>query len=126
MSESCGWAQAVKTLEGGADHAYSAAAFNNSGSLLATVGAYPDFMLTLWDWAAGKTLLRSKAFSQEVFTVSFSPYSATSLVTSGGLGRELQASLCLQVPVAADVLHLRQAARTVTVVCTISHGSVVT
>ena len=85
-------AQVVKTLEGGADHAYSAAAFNNSGSLLATVGAYPDFMLTLWDWAAGKTLLRSKAFSQEVFTVSFSPYSSTSLVTSGGLGRGLQPS----------------------------------
>ena len=84
LSEPSGWAQVVKTLEGGADHAYSAAAFNNSGSLLATVGAYPDFMLTLWDWAAGKTLLRSKAFSQEVFTVSFSPYSSTSLVTSGG------------------------------------------
>ena len=52
-------------------------------------------MLTLWDWAAGKTLLRSKAFSQEVFTVSFSPYSSTSLVTSGGLAGGLQVNQCL-------------------------------
>lgn len=75
----------VQTLERGTEQAYSAAAFNASGTRLATVGSYPDFMLTVWDWEAGHTLLRSKAFSQEVYNVSFNPYADGSLVTSGEL-----------------------------------------
>ena len=75
----------VQTLERGTEQAYSAAAFNASGTRLATVGSYPDFMLTVWDWEAGHTLLRSKAFSQEVYNVSFNPYAEGSLVTSGEL-----------------------------------------
>jgi len=72
-----------QTLEHGTEQAYSAAAFNQSGDRLATVGSYPDFMLTVWDWRSGCTLLRSKAFSQEVYCVSFCPYADVSLVTSG-------------------------------------------
>lgn len=73
----------VQTLERGTEQAYSAAAFDTAGVRLATVGSYPDFMLTVWDWQAGHTLLRSKAFSQEVYNVSFSPYADGCLVTSG-------------------------------------------
>ena len=72
-----------QTLEHGTEQAYSAAAFNPSGDRLATVGSYPDFMLTVWDWKSGCTLLRSKAFSQEVYCVSFCPYADGALVTSG-------------------------------------------
>lgn len=72
-----------QTLEHGTEQAYSAAAFNQAGDRLATVGSYPDFMLTVWDWRSGCTLLRSKAFSQEVYCVSFCPYADGSLVTSG-------------------------------------------
>lgn len=72
-----------QTLEHGAEKAYSAAAFSSTGDRLATVGSYPDFMLTVWDWKSGCTLLRSKAFSQEVYCVSFCPYSEGALVTSG-------------------------------------------
>ncbi len=72
-----------QTLKHGTEQAYSAAAFNQAGDRLATVGSYPDFMLTVWDWRSGCTLLRSKAFSQEVYCVSFCPYADGSLVTSG-------------------------------------------
>ena len=72
-----------QTLEHGTERAYSAAAFNAAGDRLATVGSYPDFMLTVWDWKSGCTLLRSKAFSQEVYCVSFCPSSDAALVTSG-------------------------------------------
>lgn len=72
-----------QTLEHGTERAYSAAAFNATGDRLATVGSYPDFMLTVWDWKSGCTLLRSKAFSQEVYCVSFCPSSDGALVTSG-------------------------------------------
>lgn len=72
-----------QTLEHGTEQAYSAAAFNQAGDRLATVGSFPDFMLTVWDWRSGCTLLRSKAFSQEVYCVSFCPYADGSLVTSG-------------------------------------------
>lgn len=84
-----------QTLEHGTERAYSAAAFNSAGDRLATVGSYPDFMLTVWDWESGCTLLRSKAFSQEVYCVSFCPYSEGALVTSGtGSTFELLVVIC--------------------------------
>lgn len=96
-------------LRGGTELAYSAVSFNGrvsehagaiplspssrlltprppphpQGDLLATVGSYPDFMLTIWDWRNEGTILRSKAFSQEVFNVSFSPNFEGFLTTSG-------------------------------------------
>ena len=53
------------------------------GDLLASVGGHPDFMLTVWDWASESTILRSKAFSQDVYRVSFSPENPGQLTTSG-------------------------------------------
>jgi len=71
------------TLPGGTERAYSAACFDSAGQLLAAVGSAPDYMLTLWSWRSGQVVLRSKAFSQEVYTVRFSPYFAGRLITSG-------------------------------------------
>ncbi len=70
-------------LRGGTERAYSALAFNGPGDTLASVGAWPDFLLTLWDWRAGSIVLRAKAFSQDVFAVAFSPYFAGQLTTCG-------------------------------------------
>ena len=53
------------------------------GKLLASVGGNPDFMLTVWDWEREKTVLRSKAFSQDIYRVTFSPENANQLTTSG-------------------------------------------
>eukprot|EP00501_MAST-03F_sp_TOSAG23-6_P001482 GSMAST32.ASY1.ANO1.1540.1 assembled CDS len=53
------------------------------GTKLATVGSAPDYMLTVWDWMAEKVILRTKAFSQEVFNVSFFPQNDGILTTSG-------------------------------------------
>lgn len=40
-------------------------------------------MLTVWDWKNEKTIQRCKAFSQDVFRVSFSPYNDEFLITCG-------------------------------------------
>ena len=53
------------------------------GALLASVGGSPDFMLTVWDWKKENVLLRSKAFSQDIYRVTFSPVIPGQLTTSG-------------------------------------------
>ncbi|XP_040053049.2 cilia- and flagella-associated protein 44 [Gasterosteus aculeatus] len=70
-------------LRGGTERAYSFVDFNPDGSLLASVGGAPDYMLTLWDWRKEKVLLSCKAVSQEVYRVSFSPYNPGMLTSSG-------------------------------------------
>ena len=73
----------VKVLVGGTERAYSCGRFSRDGTKLATVGAWPDFWLTVWDWRTEAIVLRSKAFSQEVFDVTFSPFFDGQLTTSG-------------------------------------------
>lgn len=72
-----------QTLAAGTDRAYSATCFSPDGTRLAAVGSSPDYLLTLWDWAAGATLLRCKAFSQEVYGLGFCPHSPGHLVSCG-------------------------------------------
>ena len=69
---------------GGTEEMYSHMDFSSGdGSLLASVGGHPDFMLTVWDWEQESTVLRCKAFSQDVYRVSFSPDNPGQLTTSG-------------------------------------------
>ncbi|XP_041816587.1 cilia- and flagella-associated protein 44 [Chelmon rostratus] len=77
--------QPYSILRGGTERAYSSVDFNHDGSLLASVGSAPDFMLTVWDWRQEKLMLSCKAISQEVYRVSFSPYNV-GLLTSSGSG----------------------------------------
>ncbi|XP_030833850.1 cilia- and flagella-associated protein 44 isoform X2 [Strongylocentrotus purpuratus] len=72
-----------RILRGGTEKGYAFVDFNPAGTLLASVGCNPDFMLTLWDWQQEKIQLRSKAFSQDVFRVTFSPENEGQLTTSG-------------------------------------------
>ena len=72
-----------RILRGGTETGYAFVDFNPAGTLLASVGSQPDFMLTVWDWQQEKTQLRSKAFSQDVFRVTFSPENEGQLTTSG-------------------------------------------
>jgi len=55
------------------------------GKLMASVGSDPDYMLTLWDWKQEKIVLRSKAFSQDIFRVTFS-VELEGQLTSSGIG----------------------------------------
>ena len=68
---------------GGTEQAYSFVDFNRDGSLLASVGSAPDYMLTLWNWRQEEVMLCCKAISQEVYRVSFSPYNPRLLTSSG-------------------------------------------
>ncbi|XP_041471026.1 cilia- and flagella-associated protein 44-like [Lytechinus variegatus] len=72
-----------RILRGGTEKGYAFVDFNPAGNLLASVGCNPDFMLTLWDWQQEKIQLRSKAFSQDIFRVTFSPENEGQLTTSG-------------------------------------------
>ncbi|XP_014003771.1 cilia- and flagella-associated protein 44 [Salmo salar] len=62
---------------------YNSTAFSE-GTLLASVGSAPDYMLTLWEWRHEQAMLCCKAF---VLTgrlrVTFSPDNAGQLTTSG-------------------------------------------
>ena len=68
----------------GTEEMYSHMDFSpGDGKLLASVGGNPDYMLTVWDWEREKTVLKSKAFSQDIYRVTFSPENANQLTTSG-------------------------------------------
>ena len=47
------------------------------------MGSDPDYLLTVWDWKQERLMLKSKAFSQEVYKVSFSQFNEKWLTTSG-------------------------------------------
>ncbi|XP_052805423.1 cilia- and flagella-associated protein 44-like isoform X2 [Mya arenaria] len=72
-----------RILRGGTEKSYAFVDFNPDGTLLASQGGDPDFMLTVWDWKQEKTVLRSKAFSQDVFRCTFSTELEGQLTTSG-------------------------------------------
>ncbi|CAB1323036.1 unnamed protein product [Coregonus sp. 'balchen'] len=72
-----------RILRGGTGQAYSFVDFNREGTLLASVGSAPDYMLTLWEWRHEQVMLRCKAFSQDVYRVTFSPDNPGLLTTSG-------------------------------------------
>jgi WD40 repeat protein len=75
--------EVVRILSKGTERAYADVQFSHTGSKLVSVGSDPDFLLTVWDWARERVILRTKAFSQEVFRVAFSPVNEGRLLTSG-------------------------------------------
>ncbi|KAM5281126.1 cilia- and flagella-associated protein 44 [Ctenodactylus gundi] len=72
-----------RILRDGTEKAYAYVDFNDSGTLLASVGSYPDYTMTIWNWKEEQPILRTKAFSQEVFKVTFNPEDEEQLTTSG-------------------------------------------
>ena len=50
----------------GTERAYSDVSFSGNGEKLVTVGSFPDFLLSVWDWREQRGVLRTKAFGQEV------------------------------------------------------------
>nr|KAJ3422153.1 Cilia- and flagella-associated protein 44 [Polyrhizophydium stewartii] len=72
-----------RILREGAERGYSDLCFNSSGDKIASVAIDPDYMLTIWNWKQEKIVLRSKAFSQDVYRVAFSQDNDGILTTSG-------------------------------------------
>ena len=56
---------------------------STGGELLCSQGGDPDYMLTVWNWETESTLLRCKAFSQDVYKVTFSPFHPGQLTSAG-------------------------------------------
>ena len=67
----------------GTEKTYSSVNFSGSGETLASVGSDPDYLLTVWEWKQERLMLKSKAFSQEVYRVSFSQFNENWLTSSG-------------------------------------------
>ncbi|XP_021120846.1 cilia- and flagella-associated protein 44 [Heterocephalus glaber] len=72
-----------RILRDGTETAYTYVDFNYMGTLLASIGSHPDYTLTIWNWKEEQPTLRTKAFSQEVFKVTFNPEDEEQLTTSG-------------------------------------------
>ena len=62
---------------------YAHVEFSQSGDKLVSLGGAPDYTLTVWDWINQRVILKAKAFSQEIFKASFSPYTDDILFTAG-------------------------------------------
>ncbi|CEO97919.1 unnamed protein product (mitochondrion) [Plasmodiophora brassicae] len=73
----------TRVLRHGSERAYSDLVWDKTGTQMASIGADPDYLLIIWDWRRERVILRTKAFSQEVFRVHFSPFFDGRLVTSG-------------------------------------------
>lgn len=67
----------------GTETMYAHVEFSKTGNMLASLGGEPDYTLTVWDWLKQKVILKAKAFSQEIYRVSFSPYTDNILFTAG-------------------------------------------
>ncbi|EAS07768.2 WD repeat protein (macronuclear) [Tetrahymena thermophila SB210] len=72
-----------RILRKGTELSYSSVCFSNNGEIIAAVGSYPDYTISLWNWKQEVIILKAKAFSQEVYSVNFSNYSENILATSG-------------------------------------------
>ncbi|XP_029426224.1 cilia- and flagella-associated protein 44 [Nannospalax galili] len=72
-----------RILRDGTERAYAYVDFNSEGTLLASVGCNPDYTITIWNWKEEIPTLRTKAFSQDVFKVTFNPEDDEQLTTSG-------------------------------------------
>lgn len=72
-----------RILRDGTEKAYVYVDFNSDGNLLASVGSHPDYTITIWNWMQEQPTLRTKAFSQDVFKVTFNPEDDEQLTTSG-------------------------------------------
>ena len=72
-----------RMLKGGTEEAYTAVNFSPDGKMLAAVGTFPDYMLTVWDWERETLILRSKAYSQDIYRVTFSDNLHGRLCSSG-------------------------------------------
>lgn len=73
----------LRSFCNGADVGFSAIAFDSSGDRMASVASFPDFTLAVWDWESAAMILRSKCFSADVYTVAFSAFEESILVTGG-------------------------------------------
>jgi WD40 repeat protein len=72
-----------RILRRGTEKAYAHVEFSTSGNMLVSLGQAPDFTLTVWDWRKERVILKCKAYGQDVYRSSFSPFSDDVLFTGG-------------------------------------------
>lgn len=73
----------TSVLANGTERGYCSVCFSKNSDKFISIGTSPDYSIVVWDWKSGKTLLKAKAFSQEVYKVSFSDFSDDIICSSG-------------------------------------------
>lgn len=75
-----------RVLRKGTERGYASVQFcpHGNGLHLAALGCAPDFQITIWDWAAERLLLKSKAYGQDVFSVRWGQFPG--MLTTVGTG----------------------------------------
>ncbi|XP_055965110.1 cilia- and flagella-associated protein 44 [Sorex fumeus] len=72
-----------RILRDGTRRSYASVNFDCYGHMLASVGGSPDYTMTIWEWREEQPILRTKAFSQDVFKITFNPENEEQLTTAG-------------------------------------------
>lgn len=72
-----------RILQKGTETRYAHVEFSKQGDKLVSLGGFPDYTITVWNWMAERVILKAKAYSQDVYRASFSPYTDDILFTSG-------------------------------------------
>lgn len=72
-----------RVLNHGARKGYSHITFNADGNKLASVASDPDYTLTVWEWKQEKIVQKSKAFSSDIWRVTFAAGNDEQLTTGG-------------------------------------------
>lgn len=72
-----------RILPNGTERRYAHCEFSKTGDKLVSLGGFPDFTITVWNWQGENVVLKAKANSQDVYRASFSPYTDDILFTSG-------------------------------------------
>ncbi|CAH3196152.1 unnamed protein product [Porites evermanni] len=58
-------------------------AFNNSGTLLVSVGLEDYHLIAVWDWKKGRVLATVRGHTDRIFDIQFNPYQENLLVSCG-------------------------------------------
>ena len=72
-----------KSFNGGAEKGYACMDVSPDEKRLCSVSTKPDFVMVIWDIATKQMLLSAKAFGQDIYHVSFSPFRHDCITTCG-------------------------------------------
>jgi len=61
-----------RILVKGTEAAYANINFSQDGEQIVSLGSYPDFQITIWDWKKQQMVLKAKANSLDVNKAAFS------------------------------------------------------
>ncbi|PFX18604.1 Echinoderm microtubule-associated protein-like 6 [Stylophora pistillata] len=75
--------QTVSILKDAHQRGVTCLAFNNTGTLLVSVGLEDYHLISVWDWRKGRALASVRGHTDRIFDIQFNPYQENLLVSCG-------------------------------------------